>query len=200
MSGDWTPAFEGQRRPRQAGDPAAFKPGNDLAVKHGAYSTALQSSPRVLELVEEQRTVAPWLQPADELALRLLAVAVARIERATSVTLATPEEGDDVEEWATRVTATTSLSKDERGWLNTAAKLAHELGLTPAGRAVIEERERSVLAVEEAQRAFTVLFAAAGRFVAQELRAEFLSAIAEAEATLQLSADSIIEGEVVDES
>lgn len=188
MSGsdDWTPAFPGQRPPRKAGDPAAFKPGNDLAVRHGAYSSALSSSPRVLEIADEQRAVAPWLQPADELALRLLGLAVARLERSSSVTLAPPEEGDDVEEWSTRVKATTTLSRDERGWLSQATRLAHELGLTPEGRAEIEERERTMIVVTEAQELFTALFSAAAAFIPAELRAAFLERVDEARGALPI--------------
>lgn len=183
---DWTPAFPGQRPP--------FRP------VHGAYSTALEHSPRVLELVGEFRAQAPWLMPADELGLRLLALAVARLERSSKVTLDPPtEEAGGLDDWATRVKATSTLRRDERGWLRDAARLAHEFGLTPAGRVAIEERERSVVAIEEAQRAFSLLVAAAGRYVAQELRAEFIASLAAAEVTLGLSAAALVEGEIVDE-
>jgi hypothetical protein len=170
-------------------------------VKHGAYSSALDRHPRVLELAGEARAVVPWLQPADEHALRLWAMAVVRLELLAHVLLPPLEDDSDaIEEWARKVEASPTTSRDARGWHAQAMRLGDQLGLTPAGRATIEERERSVLAIEEAQGAFAVLFAAAGRFVAQELRAEFLAAIEDAVAALQLSPAEIVEGEVVDES
>jgi hypothetical protein len=43
-TGDWSPAFEGQRPPADAG--------NDLAVKHGAYAD-VRLGPRVDELADD---------------------------------------------------------------------------------------------------------------------------------------------------
>jgi hypothetical protein len=189
------PAFEGQRPPFEPGNQVSV--GNRGGMSHGAYSSALSSSPRVLEIADEQRAVAPWLRPEHELALRLLGLAVARLERSSTVTLAPPEEGDDVEEWATRVKATTTLSRDERGWLAQATRLAHELGLTPAGQAAIEERERTVIFVAEAQELFTALFTAAAAFVPAEVRAAFLEAVDQAAASVPISRPALEAGQPI---
>jgi hypothetical protein len=118
MSGegrDWTPAFPGQRPP--------FQPGHEISVKHGAYAD-VKLGPRVEELAETVRVlVGPLYRESDELAVRLLAMCLARIEAAEAA-LAEAEPGD-----------LARLQADMRGWTNTSRRLLNDLGLTPAARA-----------------------------------------------------------------
>jgi hypothetical protein len=191
--GEWTPAFPGQRPP--------FERGNSLPVTHGAYSSVLKSAPRVREIADEQRAVAPHLQPADEAMLQVFALGIARLELMSAVVLAAPgEEGADVEEWAERVERNVRLSADARGWMRETVRLAYQLGLTPAGRAEIEERERTVIFVEEAQELFTALFAAAAAFIPAELREAFLEKVDEARRALPIERPALEAGPPVDEA
>lgn len=201
MAEEWVPAFEGQRPPREAGDPAAFKPGNELAVKHGAYSSVLDRHPRVLELAAEARSLAPWLQPADEHALRLWAMAVVRLELLAHVLLPPLKEGPEaLEEWARKVESSPTTSRDARGWHANAMRLGDQLGLTPAGRAAIEERERTVIVVAEAQELFSALFTAAAGFIPLELRPAFLARVDEASAALPIERPALEAGSPVDQA
>lgn len=178
-----------------------FAPGNAAAVTHGAYSSVLANAPRVLELADEQRAAAPWLSPADEAALRIFALGVARLELMSVVVLASPgEEGADVEAWAARVERNVRLSQDARGWLRETVRLAHELGLTPPGRAAMEERDRTVLLITDVQ---PVLVAFARIAVMQsppELRSETQRLLeAAASGLVALEPPVVVEGVVVDE-
>ncbi len=111
--GGWTPAFPGQRPP--------FEPGNKVGLKHGAYAT-LRLGPRVDELAEAIWELVPMRRPADELAVRTLALTLARIEAAyTALESALPGE-------------LARLEADMRGWVNTERRLLNDLGLTPASR------------------------------------------------------------------
>lgn len=113
--GAWSPQFEGQRPP--------FERGHELSVKHGAYSV-VKLGPRVDELADALRVeVGALYRASDELAVRLLALCVARIEAAwAALEAAAPDQH-------------TLLDTRTRGWVNTAGKLMNELGLTPAARA-----------------------------------------------------------------
>lgn len=170
-----------------------FEPGNQVSVGnrgnlvHGAYSSALDRHPRVLELTAEARATAPWLQPADEHALRLWAMAVVRLELLAHVLLPPLEEGPEaLEEWARKVESSPTTSRDARGWHANAMRLADRLGLSPSGRAEIEERERSVIATAEAQALFSALFTAAATFIPAGLRTAFLERVDEARQALPI--------------
>lgn len=113
--GAWTPQFESQRPP--------FQRGHELSVKHGAYSV-VKLGPRVDELADALRAeVGALYRASDELAVRLLALCVARIEAAAKA----------LEEAAPDQHAL--LDTRARGWVNTAGRLMSDLGLTPAARA-----------------------------------------------------------------
>ena len=99
-----------------------FEPGNTAAVKHSAYAV-VQLGPRVAELAEDLRDAVPAYSPSDEVAVRLLAVTLARLE-ASSAAL----EGASPADLA-------RLRVDERGWLNSARRLLNDLGMTPTSRA-----------------------------------------------------------------
>lgn len=101
--------------------------GNQRAVTHGA-SAALRLAPRADEIAAEVRQLVPVQAESDEIAVRLLALTLARIEAAS---LWLDEHG---------------LFRNQRGdpqpivadlnrWTNTAAKFLAALGLTTVARA-----------------------------------------------------------------
>ncbi len=119
--GEWRPAFEGQRPPFEPGNELRFPPGNDLALKHGAFAT-LKLGPRADEIAAEVRELVPAYRPNDEVSVYLLALALARIEAAwAAVSGAKAGESESLE---TRL----------RQWVNSAARLADKLGMTPTSR------------------------------------------------------------------
>jgi hypothetical protein len=107
------------------------------ALRHGAYST-LACGPRAAELASEIRQALPLYAPADEPSVRLLALALARVERASAAL-------DEVDErlGSRRLAAYLAegeerldrLRRDLRAWIGTATKLMSELGMTPSSRA-----------------------------------------------------------------
>jgi hypothetical protein len=99
-----------------------FEAGNTASVRHGSYAV-VKLGPRVDELADELRELVPGFRPADEVALRLLGVCLARIEAASTAL----EEAGPVE--------LERLRQDLRGWLNTARRLLNDLGMTPTARA-----------------------------------------------------------------
>ena len=113
------------------------EPGNQIALKHGANST-FAIAPRAAELAGELRQVVPTYSPADEVSVRLLAITLARIERAVAALERVdgaagenplgPYLGDSAEvmRW---------LRTDLRLWVASAGRLAESLGLTPTSRA-----------------------------------------------------------------
>lgn len=98
-----------------------WEQGNRFTLRHGAYSTVALGA-RVDELANEIRPFVRAYQPEDELAVKALALALARIEAAAGA-LAAAEPGD-----------LARLEQDMRGWTNTKLKLLTELGLTPLAR------------------------------------------------------------------
>lgn len=122
--GQWAPAFPGQRPPFKPGNDAGvrFRPGNTAGVHHGAYAT-VQLGPRVAELADEIRDLIPGYSPADEVALRVLCLALARLEQSSAAI------DDD-----TPAADLARLRQDERGWANTIRRYLADLGLTPVAR------------------------------------------------------------------
>jgi hypothetical protein len=129
--GNWTPAFPGQLPP--------FTPGHDLAVQHGAYVSPLKLSERSQEIADSVRPYLPAYTPAMEPTLGSYALCLTRIERGAAaleeVELETElgreykRKGEDDLLW--------NLRSDVRAWIRLAAKLAAELGITPASSARI---------------------------------------------------------------
>lgn len=97
--------------------------GNELRVTHGAYAT-VKLGPRVAELADELRPFVPTYRPGDEVALKAMCLAVARIERTAE---AISETTDPLE--------LGRLRQDERGWANTLRRYLNDLGMSPAARA-----------------------------------------------------------------
>lgn len=95
--------------------------GNQLAVKHGSYSS-IALGPRSAELADELREVVPAFDVCDEVALRVLCLALARLERAAAA----------LEDAGPRQLA--RLEADARGWSNSVARLADAFGMTPTAR------------------------------------------------------------------
>jgi hypothetical protein len=112
--GSFLPVFEGQRPP--------FERGNTVAVKHGAHSLQ-RLGPRVDELAAVIRDLVPTYGPADEIAVRQLALALSRIEAAASA----------LEEAAPG--AAPSLETAVRGWSHLVERQLAALGMNPASRA-----------------------------------------------------------------
>jgi hypothetical protein len=99
-----------------------FEKGNPLAIRHGAYAV-VALGPRVEELADQIRELVPAYSPSDEITIRLLCLALARLERSSDVA-----ENVPIEELG-------RLRQDERGWTNTARRLLNDLGMTPTSRA-----------------------------------------------------------------
>jgi hypothetical protein len=78
---------------------------------------------RADEIAAEIREVVPAYRPSDEITVRLLAVTLARSERAFAA-LEDAAPGD-----------LARLEQDARGWVNRATALVDKLGMTPTARA-----------------------------------------------------------------
>jgi hypothetical protein len=113
--GRFVPVFEGQREP--------FAPGHELSVKHGAYAD-VKLTPRTDELADQIRDGVPGRRPVDDIAIRLLALCLARVEAAAAVL------GDEVAS-----DARARLEQDMRRWTAEAGRWSDRLGLSPAARA-----------------------------------------------------------------
>jgi hypothetical protein len=96
------------------------EPGNQLARKHGAFAR-FQLEPRALELAEELRALLPSGSSSDEVAIRLLSLALAQVEAAT---LCVAAEG-----LVDRSGQPQPIFKHLGTMLNTSARLCDRLGL-----------------------------------------------------------------------
>jgi hypothetical protein len=114
------PSFPGQREPT--------KPGNELAVKHGAFSARLLVE-RTERIAGELRRILPAGGDCDEPSVRLLAFALSRIE-ATHEWLDAQPHGLFRDAKGTPQPILDRLST----WERQAARLCDRLGLTSAGR------------------------------------------------------------------
>ncbi len=105
-----------------------FGKGNALAVVHGARSV-VALEPRSAEIADEIRELVPARSPSDEPSIRLLALALAQVEAATSWLA---ENGIVDENGNAR-----SLLKHLGTMMNTSARIADRLGCTPTSRATL---------------------------------------------------------------
>jgi hypothetical protein len=111
------------------------QPGNQLARRHGAYST-FGTSKRGAQLAAEIRDVMPVYDESDEVHVRLLGTTLARCE-AASVALDKLDEALAQMNGADLVKGLDSLQRlrsDLRSWIRLAARLADGLGLSPLAR------------------------------------------------------------------
>lgn len=127
--------FDGQYRGLE---PA--QPGNSRAVVHGARVSAvkLAADPRTRELAEAIRETMPVYSVADEIAIELLSVVLRRIERSVAAVERVDQAlGDNVLAAFASPSAPylAALRHDLRGWVQQAARLADQLGMTPTSRA-----------------------------------------------------------------
>lgn len=105
----------------QEGNQFAFVEGNEVSLTHGAYAT-VKLAPRAAELADWIRDAAPLYSDADEPAVLLCAMALARTEAAEQAL-----EGASVVEKL-------SLSADARRWQVQALRVLDALGMTPTSR------------------------------------------------------------------
>lgn len=109
-------------------------------MRHGGRPELLRLAPRADELAQLIREVVPIYAPADEAVIRLLAVTLARVERAVAALDKIDEAiaDDPLRAYAGSEAAAKTLERlraDCRGWINTSKRLTSELGMTPASRA-----------------------------------------------------------------
>lgn len=102
-------------------------PENARAATHHAYS-ARALAPRVGELTDELRSVVPNCQPADEPTIKLLALMLAKVE---AISAWIDERGLFRNEAKGELWPVLAAQSK---WVNTAARLADQLGLTPTAR------------------------------------------------------------------
>jgi hypothetical protein len=114
-----------------------FGPGNDVAVRHGAYSLRLSEHEETQAFADFIRETQPVSHPADEGAVQRLADVYRRIDlsgraldEADQKTAENPLAGyTDKAAWLGR------LRDDHARWLREAGRIEAELGRTPASRA-----------------------------------------------------------------
>lgn len=114
-----------------------FSPGNEVAVRHGAYAV-VRLGHRAAEIADELRPLIPGYTSMDEPALRILAFVLARLEAASAALDAVDatSEGRELAAYtAESAPALQRLREDARGWTNTARRLLNDLCLTTASRA-----------------------------------------------------------------
>ena len=114
------------------------QPGNQLALKHGAYSV-LRLAPRAREIRDELEELLPLRSPADAPTVDLLAMTLAQLERAfIHLGAIQIDEAEAIRDGRKidRATASTlqRLQADARGWVGRAERLLDDLGLTPRSR------------------------------------------------------------------
>lgn len=130
----WTPQFEGQRAPWQPGNEFAAKPGNDLAVTHGAYS-ASRVEPLAAQIIATtmQDTGLEYLKsPRFAIALHRWSRSEARKQLIEAWV-----DGMSVEESARSDRGQVSPAELLRRWTVSAENSASKLGLDPVSAAKI---------------------------------------------------------------
>lgn len=163
-----------------------FQPGHELSAKggragstHGAYrdSSFLAQHPRVVQLADELRAAMGALYRPDDLtAIRLTALCLLRLEQASGLLVAfsEPASGESVADTVKRLEASPSLSRDARGWANSAAAALRDLGLTPASSADLARTRAEVVALGDVRAVLQAIVRVAGAHVAVDRRARFL--------------------------
>jgi hypothetical protein len=105
-----------------------FGRGNTAAVRHGAQAT-LALQPRAAEIADDLRLIVPAVSDADEPAIRVLALLLARLEAAN----AWLAERETI--FANKRGEVWPVLKLVGSWENSATRLFDQLGLTPTARA-----------------------------------------------------------------
>lgn len=142
-SGEWAPAFEGQRPPLDGkvdGLETRFAPGHTLSIRHGAYAD-LHLGSRADELagqIREQLIADSLYAPGFELAIARLGIVWVRIERAQQAidaVDAASRPGGQYNPEADRMMGLQRLRDDLKGWIRLAGRIEESLGLTTESRA-----------------------------------------------------------------
>lgn len=114
---------------------SGFVEGNDVAVRHGAYSP-LKLQPRADDLRDQLAPLVPFMLPAYAPLVDLAAFTLAQVERAAIVlALEQAESARAVREGRDPSPRLDRLAADSRAWVKTAAKLLDQLGLSPPAMA-----------------------------------------------------------------
>ncbi len=108
-----------------------FQPKNVAALRHGSYSRT-KLAPRAEQLCDEYMALIPFGSEADRPIVSLLAMAMAQAERAGLVLTIEQAESSRTGVPSDRLDR---LSADMRGWINTAARLLDQIGMSPTSRA-----------------------------------------------------------------
>ncbi len=119
-----------------------FQPGNEVAVKHGAYASPVRLAPRAEEIADAIRPLVPAWSVAFEPTLALFATSLVRMERATAALDGFEAQADErgvapLALYGQGADELRRLRQDLRGWISTCARLADALGLTPSAQARI---------------------------------------------------------------
>lgn len=84
VSGEWTPAFPGQRPPFAPGNELAFQAGNQVTVRHGFYASPLMRDDdraEVAEIMDGLRSSLPVYRDTFDLLLEVVACRLWRLRR-----------------------------------------------------------------------------------------------------------------------
>ncbi len=115
-----------------------FEPGNEVGVRHGAYSSPVRFEGRVAELAPQLAELVPAYTDADGPLVQLLALTLARIERAAAALVVVDEKaeaGGDLAAYAVEQASKLQRLRDDlRSWIGTAHRLLDSLAMTPASR------------------------------------------------------------------
>jgi hypothetical protein len=122
----------------EPGNKLRFREGNGAAVRHGAYAT-LRLGARAAEIEDELRPLVPGGDPVDAPAVSVLAMVLARLERAM---LALDQVDDTMERPLSQYVGAkgdtldqlSRLRQDARGWANVALRGLDALALVPTSR------------------------------------------------------------------
>lgn len=110
----------------QPGNEHRVEPGNDLATKTGAYASIVKLTPEIDQVAGALEELVPVASRSDRPTISLLATALVRISRAEQA-IADAEGRRDYD-------GASSIRSSQRRWVNTAGRLADQLGLSPSSR------------------------------------------------------------------
>jgi hypothetical protein len=114
-----------------------FPPGNELSLRHGAYSSPLRLSGRADELAEAIRPHLVAGGAGVDVVVRAYAIVLARVELASAAIEAADRAAAPLDSYQDGKggLALERLRTDLRRWLGLALKYSDALGLTPASAA-----------------------------------------------------------------
>lgn len=117
------------------------QPGNDLALRHGAYAV-IHLHGRAAQIAQQIEAVVSIASEADRPLIEVLSMTLAQLERAHAVLAA--EQRTELEQLQAGKRPTKAhrqnlqrLSADARGWANSARRMLEDLGCSPRSRAAL---------------------------------------------------------------